>query len=239
MAEPRARRIPPPEKKRGLRGKLNKDNLAKLVFPKVATMAINLVSIGPRVILRSVFQIMRTNIWTRLLSTILLMSFDLYSFARKRISKRQLFINLILSITLLIGGSTGWVFGTNSVSAVVAENTILWIIAGLAGAGIFSSLFDALCRKILGKFLKTDVEVMVDLINEEFECMVEERALDEAQANAIACTVQLSEKICITCFCKSDKKKYVREILTPYFQKSESKGEINTTSPSLEPPAST
>ena len=212
------RRIQLAEKKGGLLGKLNKGNLAKLVLPKLATMVINLISIGPRVILRSAFQILRTNIWTRLISTVFLVSFDIYNFARKKISKKQLTINLILSGALLISGSAGWVFGTSSVSAVVAENTVIWIIAGLAGAGILSSVFDALCRKILGRFLKSDVEDIVDMINEEFECMIAEHDFDDDKADAVACMIQIDDKICLNCFCKQDKKKYVREILLPYFE---------------------
>ena len=221
MTEPRPRRIKLAKKKSGLLGKFNKGNLAKLIFPKLTTIAINLVSIGPRVILRYTFQILRTNIWTRLISTVLLMSFDVYSFARRKISVRQLVINLVLSLTLLIGGSTGWMLGTSGISTIVAENTVLWIVAGLAGAGILSSASDTLCRKILSKFLKSDTEAMVDIINEEFECMVIEYAIKDEQADKIACKVHVDDKICLNCFCKGDKKKYIREILTPYFQKSE------------------
>lgn len=213
------RRIRLAKKDKGKLNKLNKGNIVKLVFPKLATMVMNLVSIGPRVILRSAFQILRTNIWTRLISTILLISVDLYSYARKKISGRQLVINLILSLTLLIGGTTGWIFGTNSVSAVAAENTVIWIIAGLAGAGVFSYIFDLFCRKILGRFLKSDVEAMLDVINEEFECMIAEKALDDEQADAIAETVHINEQICLNCFCKGEKREYVREVLEPYFEK--------------------
>lgn len=221
MTEPKPKRVKLAKKKAGLLNRFNKGNLAKLIFPKLATIAINLVSIGPRVILRYTFQILRTNIWTRLISTALLMSFDFYSFARRKISGRQLIINLILSMTLLIGGSAGWMLGTSSISAIVAENTVIWIVAGLAGAGIFSSVSDIICRKILGRFLKSDTEAMMDIINEEFECMVTEYALEEERADAIACKVHVDDKICLNCFCKGDKKKYIREILTPYFQKSE------------------
>jgi len=216
-SKPKTRRIQLSKNKAGLLGKFKADNLVKLIFPKVATMGINLVHIGPRVILRSAFQILRTNIWTRLISTILLMSIDFYSFFRKKISKKQLAINLILSATLLVGGTAGWFFGTNSVLAIVAENTIIWIIAGLAGAGILSTVLEKFCRKVLGKFLKSDVEDMVEMINEEFECMVVEHDLDEDQAEAIACEIRISEKTCLNCFCKKDKKKYVRDMLVPYF----------------------
>jgi len=216
-SKPNTRRIQLAKKKAGVLGKFNKGNLVKLVFPKLATMVINLVRIGPRVILRSTFQILRTNIWTRLISTILLVSIDLYSFIRKKISKKQLAINLILSATLLAGGTAGWFFGTNSVLAIVAENTVIWIIAGLAGAGILSAVLDKLCRKVLGRFLKSDVEDMMEIINEEFECMIREHALDDVQADAIAKAIQISEKTCLSCFCKADRKKHARGVLVPYF----------------------
>jgi len=220
MTKPKPKRIQLAKKKSGLLNKFNKGNFVKLIFPKFATMMINLLSIGPRVILRSAFQILRTNIWTRLISTVLLISFDLYSFARKRISKKQLVINLILSATLLIGGSAGWFFGTHSISAIVAENTAIWIIAGLAGAGVFSAIFDKICRKMLGKFLKSDVDDMLDIINEEFECMIIEHELDDDRANAIADKIKISDQICLRCFCSQDKKKRVRELLIPYFEES-------------------
>ena len=207
------------KKKGGLLDKLDKGNLVKLIFPKLATMVINLVRIGPRVILRSTFQILRTNIWTRLVSTLFLVSIDFYSFFKKKISKKQLVINLVLSATLLIGGTVGWLFGTNSVLAIVAENTIIWIIAGLAGAGALSTILEKLCRNVLRRFLRSDVEDMIDIINEEFECMVAESKLDDEQADAIANTVQICEKICLNCFCKADKAKYARDILTPYFNR--------------------
>ncbi|MCL2368278.1 MAG: hypothetical protein FWC72_04720 [Oscillospiraceae bacterium] len=217
QSESKKRHIELAKKQGGVLGKLNKGNLVKLIFPKLATMAINLVQIGPRVILRSAFQILRTNIWTRLISTFLLVSIDLFHFFRKKISKKQLLINLLLSATLLAGGTAGWVFGTNSVLAIVAENTVLWILAGLVGAGVLSTLLEKLCRRVLGRFLKSDVEDMMELINEEFACMIAEHALDEAQAEAIAETIQICEKVCISCFCKADKQKYVREVLVPYF----------------------
>jgi len=214
----KSRRIRLIEKKGGWLRKLNKGNLVKLTLPKLATMGINLVRIGPRVILRSTFQILRTNIWTRLISTFLLVFIDLYHFIRKKISRKQLMINLILSATLLIGGTIGWIFGTTSISTIVLENTVIWIIAGLAGAGILSAILESFCRKVLGRFLKSDVEDMLDLINEEFECMIVEYAIDGQQADAIASTIPIDDKVCLDCFCKDDKKKYMRGILVPYFE---------------------
>ena len=215
------KRIELADKKDGLLSKFNKGSLVKLIVPKLATMGLNLISIGPRVILRSAFQILRTNIWTRIISTFVLVSFDLYNFFKKKISKKQLVINLILSALLLVGGTTSWIFGTNSVSGIVAENTVLWIVAGLIGAGVFSSIMDAIGRRFLGRFLKSDVEDMVELINEEFEELATLHCLDDAQIGMIANNIRLDKKICLECFCKKNRKKYARELLHPHFHKKD------------------
>ena len=206
-------------KKGGILKKFKTENLLKLVFPKIATMALNFVRIGPRVILRSAFQILRTNIWTRLISTILLVFFDFYSFFKGRISKKQLFIDLILSLSLLVGGTAGWVVGTSGALLIVAENTLLFIIAGLLGAGLFSSFLDRTSRWVLGFFLSSDVEDMLDVINKEFTQMAKEYDLTYEQMCDVAKTIEVDEQICLTCFTKSDRKKYIRKILTPHFSK--------------------
>jgi hypothetical protein len=154
-----------------------------------------------------------------LLSALVLVSVDIYSFAKKKISKKQLFINLILSIALLVSGTTGWVIGYNNVGRIIADNTVLWIITGFIGAGIFSSITDAIGKRILGKFLKTDVEDMVELFNEEFEHMVCEYELDEEEISTVAKEVHLNKRTCIDCYSKKDKKKYAREKLKPCFEK--------------------
>ena len=204
--------------KKGMSKKFKTENLFKLIFPKVATMAMNFVRIGPRVILRSTFQLLRTNIWTRLVSTILLVFFDFYSFIKGRISKKQLFIDLILSLSLLAGGTVGWVVGTNSALLIVAENTLLFIVAGLIGAGVISVGFDRCSKWVLGIFLSSDVDDMLIVINDEFCLLVNEYDLSNEQACDIAKTVKIDENICLTCFTKADKKKYVRKILVPYFE---------------------
>ena len=213
-----SKRIQLSQKKSGLLSKLKKGNLVKLLLSNVTTMGINLISIGPRVILRSAFQLMRANIWTRIISTFVLVAFDLFNYFRKKISRKQLVINMILSGMLLVGGTTGWVFGTNTASGIVAENTALWIVAGIIGAGTFGSVFNVVGRKILSKFFGSDMEDMIELINQEFEEMARKHSLDEKKTEEILKKIYVDDKICFECFCKKDKKKYARELLEPYFR---------------------
>jgi len=204
-------------KKGGILKKFKAENLFKLVFPKVATMALNIVRIGPRVILRSTFQLLRTNIWTRILSTILLVFIDIFSFIKGKISKKQLFINLVLSLSLLVGGTVGWTAGTNGALFIVAENTVLFIVAGLIGAGLFSSILGRISSWVLSLFLSSDMEDVLTVINEEFVQMAEEHELTNEQVHDVAKAIKVDEEVCLMCFTKSDKKKYIRKILIPHF----------------------
>jgi len=201
------------------KGILPKEGLFKLALPKLAQIAVNLVQLGPRIILRSALQLLRANIWTRIISVAVVVTIDLIQFLRKKISKKQLVVNLILSFALLFGATTGWIFATNSVHGIAAENSVLWIIAGVLGAGIFSSVMDKCCKKVLGRFIVNDIDDMLRLINLEFERMVDETRLSDAQADSLAATIEIDDKICLQCFAKSNKQKYICDILQPYFNK--------------------
>ena len=131
------------------KGILPKKGLLKLILPKLTKMAVNMVQVGPRVILRSTFQLLRANIWTRIVSTVVIIAIDLIQFLRGRISTKQFIINLLLSFTLLFGGTARWMVGTNSVLGIAAENTAIWIIAGIAGAGVFSAAWIWAARRYL------------------------------------------------------------------------------------------
>ena len=202
-------------KKKGMPGG---SELLKLTLSQVAAMVANLVAIGPRIILRSAIQLLRANIWTRLVSALVLIVFDIYGYIKKKISFKQLVINLILAGSLIFGGTVGWVFGTDSALHIAAENTVIWVVAGLIGAGAAGSLVEGVSRKVLGRFLKTDVEDMLDIINDEFELMVLEFGLNEQQIGEIADAIAIDIKVCEQCFASADKHNYARELMRPYFE---------------------
>ena len=205
------------EKKKSVRTILKEKGLVKMVLPKASAVLVNLIQMGPRVLLRSAFQVLRANIVTRIVSAIVILVIDLYSFAKRKISLKQLIINIILSCMLLIGGTVGWNAGTNVVVGVVAENTVIWILAGIVGAGVLGSVLDSLCKKILSRFIRSDVEDMVRLINVKFEEMVAEQGMSDEEAERVAEKIKVDKKICVHCFQKSDRNKFVRELLEPYF----------------------
>ena len=85
--------------------------------------------------MRSAFQLLRTNIITRIISAVVLVSIDTYLFIRKQISLKQYIINVTMAALLLVGGTAGW-YGGQNVGYVLFENAVIGIIAGVIGAGI-------------------------------------------------------------------------------------------------------
>ena len=96
---------------------------------------------------------------------------------------------------------------------------MIWIVAGIAGAGVFSACMDKGCKKVLGRFIKSDVDDMLDLINSEFADMANEAGMTEEQADELAAAIKIDDKVCVQCFAKSNKQKYIRGVLQPYFIK--------------------
>jgi len=194
---------------------VNSSDIARLAAPKAAQMLYNMISIGPRVILRSAFQLLRANIVTRVLSAIVLIAFDTISLLRGRISKKQYIINLGLALMLLVGGTAGWTLGTEVVALIVAEGVILGIIAGMIGAGVFATLLGMAWERVIKIFIQDDEADMLDICNGEFVVMVQENALSDAEADEVAELVEIDSTEIGKMFIQKDKAAYARGIIEP------------------------
>jgi len=147
--------------KRVLKGS---DAIVKLVAPKVVTAGVNIMQMGPRIILRSTVELMRANLFTRILSCITILVFDIFDFSRGRISKTQFGANVVLSLLLVVGGTVGWNFGGRwfifEMLGGMAD-----IIGGMIGAGIavvFSNfVFDKACKQLI----ESDADKMWKIID--------------------------------------------------------------------------
>lgn len=203
---------------KSLKEKLAEKGLLKLLLPKVSTVFVNMLHLGPRVILRSAFQLLRANIFTRIISTAIIIMIDLLSFIKRKISFKQLIINLVLSAMLLVGGTAGWYLGTDTIAAVVAENTVLWIIAGILGSGVLASVLDTIARKVLGKIIRNDIDDMLILINQGFEDMVKDCMFSEEEADKLAQSIEIDSKICLQCYQAKNRTEYISNFLSSYFQ---------------------
>jgi len=186
--------------------------LAKLAAPKAAQFAYNLLRVGPRVILRSAFELLRANIITRLLSAIVLISFDTVNLYRRRISFKQYVINLVLALLLLLGGTAGWVLGNDFIGAVL-ENVVLALMAGIVGAGLFSGVLGYAWERLIGKFVKSDSQDMLDVISAEFATMAEKHKLSDQQIEEIKAVLVIDSRLIREMFTQKDRVSYARELL--------------------------
>jgi len=163
-------------------------------------MLYNAMRVGPRLILRSAFELLRANMITRVISVAVLLFIDKFSLLKGRISLKQFVINVTLALMLLVGGTAGWVLGSHVLSLLV-ESLVLGIIAGLIGAGILSAVLSFVVNKIIHLFVQDDTEDMLDIYNQCFAALAKEHMLNQDEI----CTA--ADNICMS-------KDLIREIFT-------------------------
>ena len=209
-----------------LRCKLKKNSklaspkdLLKVAGPKSAQFLYNAMRVGPRVILRSAFELLRANTITRILSCAVLLSIDTVSLVRKRISLQQYLVNITLALLLLVGGTLGWTVGSQVVALTLIENAAIGIIAALAAAGIFGAGLAYAGEKIISLFFKGDTEKMVELFNLEFYCEVTARRLEEEEIAKARDAIELTPKVASEMFACEDKSAFAKSIICPAIEK--------------------
>ncbi|MCL2363979.1 MAG: hypothetical protein FWC71_04875 [Defluviitaleaceae bacterium] len=194
-------------------------DVAKMAAPKTASMAYNVVRVGPRLILRSAFELLRANIITRVLSAIVLLSIDTVSFIRKRISLKQYAIDVTLAVMLVVGGTAGWALGSR-VGAILVENMILLLLAGMIGAGILGAVLGTIANRIIGLFVQDDNTDMLVICNQVYDGLAKEYALSEPEANEVADHIYICDKMLKDMFCNSDRERFAREYIKPFCEEA-------------------
>jgi len=197
----------------------SKEDIAKLAAPKLAQVVFNILQIGPRIILRSAYMILRANIITRIISAVVLMVFDSISFARKRISLRQYFINVTLALMLLFGGTAGWYAGEYFVAWVLIENAVLTIIICIIGAGLFGWAAGFVTEKIINRFFKDDSHDMLVICNNVFCELATEYNLSPEQAEEAAESILINKSVVRAMYAAKDKNAFAHGLIEPSLKK--------------------
>jgi len=140
------------------------DSIIKLAAPKVVTAGVNVMQMGPRIILRSTVELLRANLLTRILSCLTILAFDIFDLSRKRISKSQFVINVILSLLLVIGGTIGWNFGGRWIVFEILGG-MADIIGGMIGAAAAAFVSSFVFGKACDKLIESDAKKMWKIIN--------------------------------------------------------------------------
>ena len=145
--------------------KKKKETAAKMIAPKVVTAFTNVVRMGPRIIFRSTVELLKANLITRIISCLSLLVIDLIDLIRKRISRVQFIKNVILSALLVLSGTLGWELGTHWLSVELAGVLVIEVLVGIVGAGSLSFLTNWIACKIADKYVKSDADQMLDIID--------------------------------------------------------------------------
>jgi len=128
------------------------DKFIRLALPKVVKIIVNIVSQGPRMLVRSAVTVLRANMATRILSAFSLLILDIVDLKRKRISKTQFFRNILMSAMLVLSGTFGWYFGVEWLAFEFISAGIAEIVGGILGTGIMvgvaGKLFDLIGNRI-------------------------------------------------------------------------------------------
>ena len=191
------------------------EDIVKIAAPKSVQFLYNFISIGPRVILRSAFELLRANTITRVLSCAVLLSIDTVSLIRGRISVKQYLINISLALMLLVGGTAGWIVGGHIVSLTIIENAAIGILAALTGAGVFGTGLAYACEKIISLFFKGDTEEMLEIFNQEFYNEVSARCLEEDEIAQVRDSIELTPQVTSEMFVCEDKREFAKTIICP------------------------
>jgi len=170
------------------------NDIARLAAPKTAQLLYNAMRVGPRLILRSAFELLRANFATRIISVVVLLLIDKFSLIKGRISFKQFIINVTLALMLLVGGTAGWMLGSRALSMVV-ESLILGIIAGLVGAGVISAILSFAVNKIIHLFVQDDTEDMLDIYNQCYANLARQHGLNHDELCIAANNICMSKEL--------------------------------------------
>jgi len=194
------------------------NDIARLAAPKATQMVYNAMRVGPRLILRSAFELLRANMVTRIISVVVLLAIDKFSLIRGRISVKQFAINVTLALMLLVGGTAGWMLGSHMLSLLL-ESLVLGIIAGIIGAGILSAALSIFVNKIIHLFTTDDTQDMMSIYCTAFTALAKEHQLSCDEIKCIKDDVCMCTQHVKDIFIEKDKLAFADTVLTPYVTK--------------------
>ena len=198
---------------------LSSEHIAKMTAPKIVQVFYNVLSIGPRLILRSVIQLLRANIVTRLLSAVTLVIIDTVCFNRKWITRKQYIMNVILALTFLVAGTYGWYLGVWFAGLILFEGIVAEIIMGIIGAALISSCLGFAIERIFKKITTSDED---DVRDEFRKALYAEACSNQLSTEEIECVedkIKINQRLVRRAISRKringDCAEFVKETLSP------------------------
>lgn len=169
------------------------------------------------VVLNNAAKVISTNILTGIVSFAVLSSFDVADLFRDRISGKQLFKNMTVSMAGMIGMYLGYASATALIEAVSLG-------FGTAIIPFISSMFMGVTaskgtNQIMSKFIEDDADEMVAIIQIVFKDLSEEYMITSAEADSIMKKIEsnLDGKILKIMYASQDRKQFAYNLLIELF----------------------
>ena len=176
----------------GLRGAT--DWIVQQMGPKAAAWIANGLHSGNAIYgaaaMSHVSKLLRGNIVTGVVTTLVISSVDFVRMFQGRCSGAQLFKNVASTASGVAGGTGGWMAGAAGGAAVGSAIPIIGtaaggIIGGLLGAFAGGTAANAAANAILDEFIEDDAKEMLDIVEIVFGELAFDYLLNEEEAKAV------------------------------------------------------
>lgn len=196
--------------------------IVTLMGPKASAVLINAFRSGSNIYgaaaMKSAAKLLRGNAITAGVTIVVLSSLDIANIFSGRISGKQLFKNLTNTATTVAGGTGGWLGGT-AIGSIILPG-VGTVVGGLVGSIAAGSAAGKATDTILGNFLENDADIMVKIIQDEFELLAQDYLLNQKEAEKSVDKLGdiLDGKMLKDMFASNDRKKFAQKLLIPIIE---------------------
>lgn len=176
----------------GLRGAT--DWIVQQMGPRAAAWIANGLRSGNAIYgaaaMNYVSKLLRGNIVTGVVTTLVISSVDFVRMFQGRCSGAQLFKNIASTATGVAGGTGGWMAGAAGGAALgsvipIVGTTVGGIIGGLLGAFAGGTAANAVATAILDEFIEDDAKEMLGIVENVFGKIAFDYLLNEEEAESV------------------------------------------------------
>jgi hypothetical protein len=172
-----------------------------------------------------VSKLLRGNIVTGVVTTLVLSSVDFVRLFNGKVSGAQVFKNVTTTAMSVAGGTGGWMGGAAAGAAIGSAIPIIGTAAGGIIGGILGSLAggtaaSAVASTVLDQFIEDDAQAMLRKIEHIFGQLAEEYLLSEAEAKRVITEFQQRDlpDTLRTMYASTDQHEFARSILEPVIE---------------------
>lgn len=196
--------------------------IVSIMGPKASATLINAfresgTNIYGAAAMKSAAKLLRGNIISSGISTIVLSSADITRTFQGRISGKQLFKNMTSTASTAIGGSGGWLAGAAIGSTILPVGGT--IIGGIVGSVAGGTIAGNVTNKVLDSFILDDAEEMLQILNTELESLAFDYLLNQNELESIVTNLNellnKKNKLLMDMFASSNRHTFASELLRP------------------------